>query len=128
MHSILKAAILSAALASVATCAAAQGLQRTSGEPTNAGPVAREILLARQGLNMSAAADADVFLTRLTTAITRDCDTQPNLAAKGEDRTQAFRACREGALREAIERVGSPMVRRRFTELRVIPQFSLASR
>ena len=128
MRTILTVTILGAALVSATTAAGAQTLQRGLGEPTNAGPVVREILLARAGLNLTTAADADIFLQRLSAGITRACDAQPGLAAPGEDRAEAFRACREGALRDAIARIHSPMVHRRSAELRLVPQMSMASR
>jgi UrcA family protein len=115
-----------------ATCvaggAAAQPLTPMPGAPGQHGPVKVLVIVSSHGLDLSSEAGADLFISRLDTAVNRACDDRPNSGAFTLGRSAEFHACRAKALETAMAYIHSPVVRQRYAVMRRSDELRLAHR
>lgn len=119
-----------ALLACVCLCgaAAAGPLEPLPGAPGGHGPVKALVIVSSHGLNLSGEAGGALFVRRLTTAVDRACNDRPRNGAFALSRSTEFHTCRTEALATAMAYVHSPIVKRRYAEMRRSDELHLAHR
>jgi|KBSMisStaDraftv2_1062788.scaffolds.fasta_scaffold132219_3 UrcA family protein len=121
---------ITAALAAAyfATAAVANPLAPFPGAPGGHTPVKVLVIVSSHGLNLSSEVGAEQFIYRLDTAINRACHDRPTSGAFALSRSRQFHACRAEALETAMTYVHSPIVKRRYAEVRTSDELHLAHR
>jgi UrcA family protein len=127
MKSLLQVTALLAATC-VAGAAICQPLAPEAGTPGRHGPVKVLVIVSAHGLDLSSAAGADLFVSRLDAAVNRACNDRPTIGAFTLFRSDEFQACRANALQTAMVYVRSPLVRQRYAQTRAGDQLRLAHR
>lgn len=111
-----------------ATAAAADRLSPFAGAPGGHGPVKVLVIVSSHGLNLSSEVGAYQFIRRLDTAIDRACHDRPTSGVFALSHSEQFQACRAKAVETAMTYVQSPIVKRRYAEMRRSDEFHLAHR
>jgi UrcA family protein len=127
MKTLLQITALLAATC-VAGTAVCQPQAPEPGAPGRHGPVKVLVIVNAHGLDLSSAAGADRFVSRLDAAVNRACNDRPTIGAFTLFRSDEFQACRAKALETAMVYVRSPLVRQRYAQMRAGDQLRLARR
>jgi len=119
---------ITALLGAAGFAAAAAPLTPFPGAPGGHGPVKVLVIVSSHGLDLSNEVGASLFIHRLDTAINRACHDRPTSVAFALSRSAQFHACRAEALETAMAYVHSPVVKRRYAEMRRSDELHLAHR